>query len=289
MPVLPDVASRIMRSRVSAPDASPSRIIRAAARSFTDPPGFCHSAFAYSSTPGVSRSKRRSRTSGVRPIKSTTDEPALRSRTGQSGKEDIALYIRPNRSALYQKLFLLYSRRQHDRRYVAATSTWTIRSRHIRPRRRLAVPAAHLVAAPAGARAPADSLRRATTPFFLGGRRDRGARRTAPSLGRAPHRGHLAHAQRSAGPAGGDRTVRAGAQSAVSRKRRVVDRVRAQRPAPLDGSGRRRAARFRVPRDCALGRAAARSTPRRRIPRLRGACAAVDANKQPPCQFRGGF
>src|SRR3989442_8012208 len=110
MPVLPDVASRMMRSRVSAPDASPSRIIRAAARSFTDPPGFCHSAFAYSSTPGVSRSRRRSRTSGVRPIKSTTDEPALRSRTGQSGEEDIACYIRPNRSELYQKPFLLYSR-----------------------------------------------------------------------------------------------------------------------------------------------------------------------------------
>src|SRR5437899_3346355 len=62
MPVLPDVASRIVRSRVSAPDASPSRIIRAAARSFTDPPGFCHSAFAYSSTPGVARSTRRKRT-----------------------------------------------------------------------------------------------------------------------------------------------------------------------------------------------------------------------------------
>ena len=51
MPVLPDVASRIVGPRVSAPDASPSRIIRAAARSFTEPPGFCHSAFAYSSTP----------------------------------------------------------------------------------------------------------------------------------------------------------------------------------------------------------------------------------------------
>ena len=61
------------------PVASPSRIIRAAARSFTDPPGFCHSAFAYSSTPGVSRSNWCSRTSGVRPIMSRTDEPGARS------------------------------------------------------------------------------------------------------------------------------------------------------------------------------------------------------------------
>src|SRR5947209_5648979 len=297
MPVLPDVASRIVRSRVSAPDASPSRIIRAAARSFTDPPGFCHSAFAYSSTPGVSRSKRRSRTSGVRPIKSTTDEPALRSRTGQSGEEDIALYIRPNRSALYQKPFLLYSRRQHDRRHVAATSTRTIRSRHIRPHRRLAVPAPHLVAAPAGARAPADAVGRATTHLFLCWHRNRGARRAAPSLGRTPHRGHLAHAQRSAGPAGGDRTVRAGAQPAVSRKHRVVDRVRAQRPAPLDGSGRRCAARFRVPRDRALGRASARSTARRRVSRVCGTRAAMDTKKQAKrsvvlcelCGLRGCF
>jgi hypothetical protein len=56
MPVLPDVASITVRPGVSLPVASPSRIIRAAARSFTEPPGFCHSAFAYNSTPGVSRS-----------------------------------------------------------------------------------------------------------------------------------------------------------------------------------------------------------------------------------------
>src|SRR5438105_4801611 len=160
MPVLPEVASRIVLRGVSAPDASPSRIIRAAARSFTDPPGFCHSAFAYSSTPGVSRSKRRSRTSGVRPIKSTMEEPALRSRTGQSGEEAITLYIRPNRSELYQKLFLLYSRGPHDHRHVAATSTWTIRSGHLRTRRPVAVPAPHVVTAPAGGRGARDAARR---------------------------------------------------------------------------------------------------------------------------------
>src|SRR3954467_4606577 len=74
MPVLPDVASMMVSPSLSRPDDSPSAIIRDAARSFTDPPGFCHSALAYSSTPGVSRSNRGSRTSGVRPMRSTTDE-----------------------------------------------------------------------------------------------------------------------------------------------------------------------------------------------------------------------
>src|SRR5882762_8571921 len=111
MPVLPDVASMIVRPAMSLPDASPSRIIRAAARSFTDPPGFCHSAFAYSSTPGVSRSNRRSRTSGVRPMRSTTEEPALRSRTGQSGDEDMTVSIYDRTSPeLYQPRFRCQTR-----------------------------------------------------------------------------------------------------------------------------------------------------------------------------------
>jgi len=43
---LPDVASRIVRPPPSAPLRSASTIIRAAARSFTDPPGLCISIFA---------------------------------------------------------------------------------------------------------------------------------------------------------------------------------------------------------------------------------------------------
>src|SRR5882672_3708698 len=78
MPVLPEVASMMTLFGVSLPDASPSRIIRAAARSFTDPPGFCHSAFAYNSTPGFSRSNWCRRTRGVLPIMSRTDEPGAR-------------------------------------------------------------------------------------------------------------------------------------------------------------------------------------------------------------------
>src|SRR3954449_4990256 len=66
----------IVLSGVSCPDTSPSRIMRAAARSLTDPPGFCHSAFAYNSTPGVSRSNLGNRTSGVFPMRSRTEEAA---------------------------------------------------------------------------------------------------------------------------------------------------------------------------------------------------------------------
>src|SRR5690349_9912169 len=73
MPVLPDVASRMILSRVRAPERSPSAIILAAGRSFTDPPGFCHSALAWSSTFLRSVSKLARRTSGVLPIRSTMD------------------------------------------------------------------------------------------------------------------------------------------------------------------------------------------------------------------------
>ena len=46
IPVFPEVASTIVCPGLRRPEASPSAIIREAARSFTDPPGFCHSAFA---------------------------------------------------------------------------------------------------------------------------------------------------------------------------------------------------------------------------------------------------
>ena len=46
MPVLPEVESRITFSTVSSPVRSASSIIRSAGRSFTDPPGLNHSAFA---------------------------------------------------------------------------------------------------------------------------------------------------------------------------------------------------------------------------------------------------
>src|SRR3954470_18793655 len=97
MPVLPEVASRIVRWGVRRPDVSPSRIMRAAARSFTDPPGFCHSACPYSSTPtGISRSKCASRTRGVRPIMSRTVEPGARSTI--EALDDDAILISDQRS-----------------------------------------------------------------------------------------------------------------------------------------------------------------------------------------------
>src|SRR5262245_53267021 len=47
--------------------------MRSAGRSLTEPPGFCHSAFAYNSTPGRSRSMRRRRMRGVSPTRSTIE------------------------------------------------------------------------------------------------------------------------------------------------------------------------------------------------------------------------
>src|SRR5688572_19936169 len=99
MPVLPEVASSRILSCVSAPLRSPSAIIRAAGRSLTEPPGFFHSAFAYSSTLRRPASKPDSRISGVFPIKSTT-EAAVRGSPGVA--TDISdcfsrkLYLTPN-------------------------------------------------------------------------------------------------------------------------------------------------------------------------------------------------
>jgi hypothetical protein len=99
MPVLPEVASTIVSPGRSRPLASPSAIIRAAARSFTEPPGFCHSALAYSSTPGVSRSKRGSLTRGVRPIRSRMDD-AARSAAGIEEEGKDMKNMRPRKSEL---------------------------------------------------------------------------------------------------------------------------------------------------------------------------------------------
>src|SRR5450759_5085036 len=180
MPVLPDVASRIVRSGVSLPEASPSRIIRAAARSFTDPPGFCHSAFAYSSTPGVSRSNWCNRTSGVRPIMSSTDDPGARSRTDEVLEEAIPIYDRTSpdfiKPANPVKLtgIRAHSTRHHDPPWWLALSSPNVPAPPRRdrdtggpPRQRLAV----------------NHARR------IGGCRD-AAGRAHPFVGGSPHRRH---------------------------------------------------------------------------------------------------
>src|SRR5918998_159571 len=64
-------------SGVSAPDSSPSRIIHSAGRSFTEPPGLCHSALPRMVTPGTSRPIFGSSSNGVLPTLSTTLEPTL--------------------------------------------------------------------------------------------------------------------------------------------------------------------------------------------------------------------
>src|SRR6266851_442644 len=68
IPVLPEVESMIVLRCVSSPRCSPSTIIESAARSFTEPPGLNHSALAYTSSPGNSRSNSLTRSSGVLPI-----------------------------------------------------------------------------------------------------------------------------------------------------------------------------------------------------------------------------
>jgi hypothetical protein len=70
--VFPDVGSTIVPPGRSSPDFSAAWIIRTAMRSFTEPPGLTYSIFA--STVGDSPAVTvRSRTSGVLPIRSTTD------------------------------------------------------------------------------------------------------------------------------------------------------------------------------------------------------------------------
>src|SRR5450631_895626 len=77
MPVLPLVLSRMMRSGVSSPLASPSRIMRSAARSFTEPPALRNSALPNTATPGSSFSNMRMRNSGVLPMPPRIDVPRV--------------------------------------------------------------------------------------------------------------------------------------------------------------------------------------------------------------------
>src|SRR5712691_7205439 len=71
MPVLPEVGSRMVRSRVRSPDASATSIIFFAMRSFVEPVGLLPSSFAQRRTPGWG-DMRGMPTSGVFPIASRT-------------------------------------------------------------------------------------------------------------------------------------------------------------------------------------------------------------------------
>ncbi len=78
--MFPLVASRIVLPGYRRPLRSPSRIIRSAARSFTEPPGFKCSAFTNNSTPtGKSRAMFRKRSKGVWPICDSKSAKRLRS------------------------------------------------------------------------------------------------------------------------------------------------------------------------------------------------------------------
>src|SRR5215475_3378636 len=82
MPVLPLVASTTVLPRESLPDARPARIMLRAGRSFTEPPGLNHSAFARNWMFGNSLPTRSRRRSGVFPIRSSTDCPTAKRVTG---------------------------------------------------------------------------------------------------------------------------------------------------------------------------------------------------------------
>src|ERR1051326_3985192 len=74
--VLPLVESSRLRPARSAPLSIASRTMAAAARSFTDPPGLCHSALARIWIPANSALARSRRNNGVLPMRSSSDMPA---------------------------------------------------------------------------------------------------------------------------------------------------------------------------------------------------------------------
>ena len=131
---------------VSAPDASPSRIIRAAARSFTDPPGFCHSAFAYSSTPGRLALEVR-QPHERRAADQVEDGRAGRSRPGRVVAEDIVIYDRSSPNYINRRPLsnsAVHTRSSDD---PATTVNHAAAIRHADPARRLALPAPDLAPA----------------------------------------------------------------------------------------------------------------------------------------------
>src|SRR6266404_855542 len=84
MPVFPLVASTMVLPTVSFPVARPARIMLNAGRSFTEPPGLNHSAFAKNLMLGNSLPTRSSLRSGVFPMRSSTDCPTAMRVAGNS-------------------------------------------------------------------------------------------------------------------------------------------------------------------------------------------------------------
>src|SRR5438874_4121449 len=84
IPVLPLVASRMIRSGVSSPDSSAASIIRLAIRSFSEPVGLSPSSFAHSRTDGFG-DIRGMPTSRVLPIASRMSFARMREGLSQAG------------------------------------------------------------------------------------------------------------------------------------------------------------------------------------------------------------
>ena len=203
---------------------------------------------------------------------SRTDESGARSRSDAVSVEAMPISDRTSPDFINLANPVKLARNQCRPTLDAIDPTW-----------RLAVPPPH-VAPAAGRHCHSDAADRRSAPVAVPGRRGRrrhGRRRTDSALGRAPHRRHLADAQRAAGSARRHRPVRAAPQPALRRQHRALGRIRADRAADLAGAGDSRAARARVPRDRAVGGDAAGVAPGPGLPRLRRARAAMDPDLQP--------
>src|ERR1035438_1569188 len=101
MPVLPLVESSRILPGASWPARRASRMMLAAARSLTDPPGLYHSAFPSNSTPGRLEVKAFSGSSGVLPMR---DKTASSARVCDSLGDDIVVGAGFELAALIGKL-----------------------------------------------------------------------------------------------------------------------------------------------------------------------------------------
>src|SRR5204863_7263699 len=107
MPVLPLVGSSSSRPGWSSPAASAASSIAFATRSLIEPVGFWPSSFAYSRTPGFGET-RRSSTSGVLPIRSSSEEATIALRTaGHCWQEDHGRVVLDGRVQPFERAHVL--------------------------------------------------------------------------------------------------------------------------------------------------------------------------------------
>src|SRR5689334_5521145 len=94
MPVLPLVESSKIFPELSLPECSASRMMFAAARSLTEPPGLYHSALARNVTCGRCSLTRSRRSKGVFPTRSSARCPKCNA--GSCVPREVAFWLRPS-------------------------------------------------------------------------------------------------------------------------------------------------------------------------------------------------